>query len=76
MKAVFRMNPLPIIREWLDVVGTDCDTVPRSEIIRWVQQRYPTCLDPGLAADCLIAVGIGREPEQEGTVYCLASYDR
>lgn len=82
------MNILPIIALWLEQHSShEQSGMSRAELIAWM--RRPSlngklsiakvycgtdCEDIGLAADCLIAAGIGREEEQEKTVYCRCSY--
>ncbi len=77
------VNILPIIAAWVSdhTVGTEVDRVmfdqpARAEIFAWFNQKYPNPvrLNLELVADCLIAAGIGREQEQNGTVCCRCTY--
>ena len=75
-----RINILPIINAWLDQsIDTD---VERGFLVSWLTGKVsnrgafkPLLLEEAeLAADCMIAAGIGNEEEQQGTVYCNCSY--
>lgn len=68
------MNPLPIINLWLcQHPYHDMSDMPRVQLKEWLGKHFPSC-DPDLAADCLIAAGIGQDAEQDKTVYCRATY--
>ena len=72
------VNILPIINQWLseNFKNGKLD-VSRKELTAWViievNLRGLNCLENGkkvsLIVDCLIAAGIGREAEQNATVY-------
>lgn len=83
-----RINPLPIIADWLDSFPYhDCSDMSREDLVQWLNRnslrngnysrRLVYNLEDDhaveLAVDCLIAAGIGREAEQGQTVYCQAS---
>ncbi len=65
---------LLIIRRWLDTndynYGSD---VPRSDLVTWIEKEFPR-ENAELMADGLIAAGIGRDEEQQGTVCIHVAY--
>ncbi len=70
------INILPLIAEWISEhpkLAPQAHQLQRRHILQWLQGRIPSS-QADLAADCLIAAGIGREAEQQGTVYCSCSY--
>lgn len=68
------MNPLPVIRRWLDCFDSHTGTdMTRSDLLAWVAREFPN-LPSDLTVDCLIVAGIGRDSEQSGTVYCRAEF--
>jgi hypothetical protein len=69
------INILPIIAEWIRNHPDSTDFWPtrRDRLISFLIGRVPDD-QIDLAADCLIAAGIGNEAEQQGTVYCRCTY--
>jgi hypothetical protein len=74
------MDALALIRAYLDYNSSNGrhylypDSVEsRSGLLTFVKDRVPS-EQVELAVDCLIAAGLGREQEQNGTVYCRCSY--
>lgn len=83
------MNVLPLIRDWLAERGCLSDQGmlnayigldrplfnlrPGREVLQeWLKSKGVTELE--LAADAMIAAGIGRSEEQGCTVYCRVTY--
>lgn len=78
------MNVLPLIADWLAEMGyprdeeklrylVGLDLRPSREVLQqWLRKKGVRELE--LAADAMIAAGIGRSEEQGATVYCRVSY--
>lgn len=68
------MNPLPLIAEFLaqNPHGGYAD-MSRAALRGWLTGKVADHMID-LAADAMIAAGIGREQEQIQTVYCRVSY--
>jgi hypothetical protein len=65
---------LNVIRRWLETHSYhDGSDEPREHLILWVRREFPL-VDAELMVDGLIAVGIGRDYEQVGTVTVHISY--
>lgn len=77
-----QVNPLPVINDWLNdsILAREefSQKHPTAvDLSTWIKDRYKSQYseeERALLVDCLIAAGIGREPEQSKTIYCRCSY--
>ncbi len=66
------MNPLPLINDYLSQHPNGrYAEVTRANLLAWLTARNHVG-DIQLAADVMIAAGIGRQQEQTATVHCHA----
>jgi hypothetical protein len=70
------IDPLPIIRLWLaSSSARPPRDASRSELRAWLAETFPD-VDGDLAADTLIAAGIGRHDRASPPVSCTATYSK
>lgn len=67
------MNPLPLIALFLEQNKGQCRDISRAALVSWLRARTNE-EHVELAADSMIAAGIGIQQEQTQTVYCRVTY--